>query len=120
MYIIIEISSSTRLQSFADARATEMHSLVKALFQDTNNHAGISKKVEIKPRLFELILNVMMKMIAGKRYYGEKATATEKEEAMKFKKVVEQAFLLLGASNLGDFLPFLRWLDFQGVFFFNN
>ncbi|KAJ0980240.1 hypothetical protein J5N97_008495 [Dioscorea zingiberensis] len=109
----LEIFSSARLQSFSDARATETLSLIKTLLQDSGNPAGVFKKVELKPRLFELVLNVIMGMITGKRYYGD--TVTDKEVAMKLKKLVEEGFSLSGASNLGDFVPVLRWLDFQGI-----
>ncbi|KAI3412896.1 uncharacterized protein J3R85_016794 [Psidium guajava] len=59
-------------------------------------------------RVEELTLNVMMRMIAGKRYYGEKSE--EFEEARKFKEIVAETFQLSGATNMVDFLPVLKWL----------
>lgn len=55
----------------------------------------------MKAFLFEMVLNVMMRMIAGKRYDGE--------DAVK----VEELFRSEG-SNMGDFLPILRWVGVGG------
>lgn len=70
-------------------------------------------KVELKSRLFELALNIMMRMMAGKRYYGNDGGVSE--EARQFREMVVELFSLSGTSNLGNFLPMLMWVDFQGV-----
>lgn len=61
---------------------------------------------------FELTLNVMMRMIAGKRYYGEEEVA---EEARKFREIVRETFLLGSLTNMEDFLPLLRWVGNGGM-----
>ncbi|XP_072952271.1 cytochrome P450 81Q32-like [Typha angustifolia] len=65
-------------------------------------------KVEMKSRLYELSLNVIMRMMAGKKYLY-------KEEARRFREVMEEGFKLVGASNVGDFVPMMRWVDFGGM-----
>lgn len=62
----------------------------------------------MKTQLFELTLNVMMRMIAGKRYYGE--SLEEVEEARTFQELVKETFRLGPASNVSDFLPIMKWL----------
>lgn len=47
--------------------------MIRGLVRDCEEHPGFTK-VELKPRLFELVLNVMMRMIAGKRYEVESST----------------------------------------------
>ena len=37
------------------------------------------------------------------------------EEAGQFKEIIKERTLLLGASNKGDFLPFLRLFDFDDL-----
>ncbi|XP_073005917.1 cytochrome P450 81Q32-like [Typha latifolia] len=68
-------------------------------------------KVELKSRLFELSLNVMMRMMAGKRYCGEEGEGSD--SARRFRGVVEELFARAGASSLSDFLPILGF--FRGV-----
>lgn len=67
----------------------------------------------MKGALFELMLNVMMRMIAGKRYYGENVAKVE--EARRFREIVAETFRVGGASNIGDFLPVLRWVAVRGL-----
>lgn len=69
----------------------------------------------MKSAFFELTLNVMMRMIAGKRYYGDKVAGGLEHEAKKFQEMVSETFRLGGASNIVDFLPVLGWIGFGGV-----
>lgn len=62
----------------------------------------------MKTLLFELTLNVMMRTIAGKRYYGE--SVAEVEEARTFQDIVKETFRMGPASNISDFLPFMKLL----------
>ncbi len=62
----------------------------------------------MKKVFVELVLNVMMRMFAGKRYFGEDMAGTE--EAKLFAKIVRETFKETGETNLGDFFPVLEWL----------
>ncbi|KAL6013234.1 hypothetical protein ACLOJK_003726 [Asimina triloba] len=106
----IEILSSYRLQMLSGFRAKEVRYLAKALFKE----CGMGKSVvELKSRLSELSFNVMMGMIANKRYYGDEVV--DLEEAKRFRGIVKQAVALAGASNYGDFVPVLRWIACRGL-----
>ena len=59
----------------------------------------------------ELTCNIIMRMVAGKRYYGEGA---DFEEAENFQEVMRRIFELAVASNPGNFLHTLIWLYFGG------
>ncbi|XP_057973032.1 cytochrome P450 81Q32-like [Malania oleifera] len=101
----LEILSNHRLHVLSDVRSGEVRSLLRRL-------AGASgRPVEMKEAFFEMILNVMMMMIAGKRYYGK--DARDAEEARAFREIVEETFRLLGATNMEDYLPAIRWLGFR-------
>ncbi|KAJ8640704.1 hypothetical protein MRB53_017398 [Persea americana] len=103
-----EILSSHRVNMFSYVRSDEVRILVRELFRDS----GLGK-VNLKQKLSELTLNVMMRMIAGKRYYGERVV--DLEEAKGFQEIVQESLAVSGASNLLDFLPVLRWVGFKGV-----
>lgn len=49
-----------------------------------------------------------MRIIAGKRYYGE--NIAESEEAKQFQQIVAETFQLSGAGNAADFLPVLNYM----------
>ncbi|XP_048436114.1 cytochrome P450 81Q32-like [Pyrus x bretschneideri] len=102
----IELLSSHRLQMFYGIRVEEVRSLLSRLFRGSK--PGEFRILDMKSTFFELTLNVLMRMIAGKRYYGEQ---TEKsEEAQLFKEMVIETFELSGATNIGDFMPVLKHL----------
>ncbi|KAG7943505.1 hypothetical protein I3843_15G043300 [Carya illinoinensis] len=108
----LELLSSNRLQMFCSIRVDEVRSLIHRLFLDSE---GVQfRTVDMKSTFFELALNVMMRLIAGKRYYGE--NVEEKlEETRRFKKIAVETFQLSGATNIGDFLPALKWVGSRGL-----
>ncbi|CAN6721677.1 unnamed protein product [Malus baccata var. baccata] len=107
----IELLSSHRLQMFYGIRVEEVRSLLSRLFRGSKPDEF--QILDMKSTFFELTLNVLMRMIAGKRYYGEQ---TEKsEEAQLFKEIVIETFELSGATNIGDFMPVLKHLGVTGL-----
>ncbi|KAG8377489.1 hypothetical protein BUALT_Bualt08G0038200 [Buddleja alternifolia] len=67
----------------------------------------------MKSKLSELSFNIIMRIVAGKRYFGDQVA--NYEEGRKFRDLINEMFYLSGASNPGDFLPFLQWIDYQGL-----
>lgn len=100
----VEMFSTHRLQMLHGIRVDEVKSMVKRI----NSSAMAEKSVDMKSMFFELMLNVMMRTIAGKRYYGE--NVEDIEEATRFREMVEETFRIGGATNVGDFLPALKLL----------
>ncbi|CAN1776223.1 Cytochrome P450 81Q32 [Linum perenne] len=98
--------SSHRIQSLSEIRANEVKTLIRWL-----SSRGMEKVVDMKVSLFELTLNVMMSMIAGKRYYGD--NVSDAEEARRFRGIQEETMRLAGETNLEDFLPWVRSKDLE-------
>ncbi|KAK9053939.1 hypothetical protein SSX86_025014 [Deinandra increscens subsp. villosa] len=103
----IEILSIHRLNEFHGVRVEENRLLIRKL-------RSISSPVNAKLMLYELTLNVMMRMISGKRYFGGVDREME-EEGKRFREILDETFLLAGASNVGDYLPILSWLGIKGL-----
>ncbi|XP_073294980.1 cytochrome P450 81Q32-like [Primulina huaijiensis] len=105
----IELLSTNKLQTLQGIRADEVRSMICRLLHLSGDgkHA-----VDMKSVFLETTMNVMMRMIAGKRYYGEKVE--EAEQAKRFRDIVSETFRNGGASNMGDFLPFFRWVGAVG------
>lgn len=85
--------------------------MLKELINDCGTD-GDWAKVELRHRLKKLSFNVMMEMIAGKRYYTEDEAD---QEARRFRELMKELLLIHGISNLNDFFPVLQLVDFQGV-----
>jgi hypothetical protein len=60
---------------FYGIRVDEVRSLIHRLSQRSKGDEF--QTVDMKSTFFELTLNVLMRMIAGKRYYGEKVAKLE-------------------------------------------
>ncbi|XP_071712706.1 cytochrome P450 81Q32-like [Rutidosis leptorrhynchoides] len=101
----IEIFSSNRINEFRDTRADEGRLLVRKLITESSDHVNLSLVFN------EMMLNVMMMMLFGKRFFGG---GVDFEEGKKFKELVNETFLVGGATNLGDHLPILRWFGVKG------
>jgi len=69
--------------------------------------------VDMKEWLKELAFNVVLRMVAGKRYFGETAVV-EVEEARTCLAWFTEYMRLLGVFMIGDAVPWLRWFDFGG------
>ncbi|XP_050231451.1 cytochrome P450 81Q32-like [Mercurialis annua] len=106
----LEIFSTHRLNMSQSVRMEEVKILLKGLYK--SSVTGFAK-VNMKSRLSELSFNNIVTMITGKRYYGE--GVEDSEEAKSFREIIRETFEMSGASNPGDFLPFLQWIDYQGV-----
>ncbi|KAL2505972.1 Cytochrome [Abeliophyllum distichum] len=109
----LEILSTRRIQMFSDIRRSEVHLLIKRLIRGTGG--GEYQTVDMKLAFFEMLLNLMMGMIAGKRYYDDNDESGNLEETTKFKEMVTETFQLSGATNIGDFIPLLRWIGIDQI-----
>lgn len=107
----LELLSSHRLQMLSGIRIDEVRTLINQLNKASAEDPD--RPVELKSAFFELTFNIMMRMIAGKKYYGKDVTSTE--EVKRFQDMVNETARLRTASNVGDFLPFMRWLGFKGI-----
>ncbi|XP_074582490.1 cytochrome P450 81Q32-like [Curcuma longa] len=110
----LELLSPHRLRASLAARADEARAMVRHLFQACAE-VDTASKVELRPILFQFSMNLLMREIAGKRYYGGDRAGSVSAEAKRFNAMVEERLALGGASNIGDFVPLLRWLDFKGM-----
>jgi cytochrome P450 len=114
----VELLSNQRLQASSNIRACEVCDMVRLLFQSYNQTKKSERsrgfeKLQVKTLLFELLLNLTLMMIAGRRFCGDHV---ENIEEMKwYKEAVEVWFELSGGANIEDFIPVLRMLDLKGV-----
>ena len=54
--------------------------------------------------LFEVVLNVVMMTIAGRR------CDVEGGEAGRFMELVQELFIVMGATHVSDYLPWWKWV----------
>ncbi|CAK8576954.1 unnamed protein product [Lathyrus sativus] len=105
----MELFSANRLAMFTKVREDEVKLLIKQIFEGCKGE--IMSKVDLKTKTLELSFNIMLRVISGKRYYGEDDVALGGKE---FQILMNEYIELLGSGNLNDFFAILEWIDFQG------
>ncbi|KFK30358.1 hypothetical protein AALP_AA7G251000 [Arabis alpina] len=99
----VEIFSTHRLNSFLYIRKDEIRQLILRLSRDSL-HGFV--EVEMKTLLTNLASNNIIRMLAGKRYYGD----DNNDEAKLVRQLVSEVVTSAGAGNPADYLPVLRWV----------
>ncbi|OMO74937.1 Cytochrome P450 [Corchorus olitorius] len=109
----VELLSNRRLEMLKHVRNSEVDMGMRELYNSCNKNGSNPVLVELKQWLEDMTLNVIVRMVAGKRYFGASAVCDD-GEARRCQKAIGQFFRLIGIFVVSDALPFLRCLDVQG------
>ncbi|CAA0397785.1 unnamed protein product [Arabidopsis thaliana] len=101
----VEIFSAHRLNSFSSIRRDEIHRLIACLSRNTSLEFA---KVEMKSMFSNLTFNNIIRMLAGKCYYGD--GAEDDPEAKRVRELIAEGMGCFGAGNTADYLPILTWI----------
>ncbi|KAL3514405.1 hypothetical protein ACH5RR_027122, partial [Cinchona calisaya] len=96
----IQVFSSLSLNRFSAVRTEEIRFIAKKLYLTSTINATDQLthcKISLKSVSLELVFNVMMKMVAGKKWTGPTAMFTEQF-----------------GTSLCEYIPILRWIGFEG------
>ncbi|KDP40690.1 hypothetical protein JCGZ_24689 [Jatropha curcas] len=105
---VMELFSAKRLESYEYIRVEELRSLLKTLFLSSGN------AINVKDHLSDLSLNVISRMVLGKKYTVKNENENEIVTPEEFKEMLDELFLLNGVLDIGDSIPWLAFLDLQG------
>lgn len=103
-----EIFSHRRLESFLHIRVEETMGLMARLF------AVAGRPVTLDHHLAGVNLNTISRMVLGRTVAEVVETMTWPFTLEEFEEMVHEWFVLMGAHNVGDHIPWLNWLDLQG------
>ena len=110
--ISLELLSNRRLELLKDVRASEVVTSIKELYklwaEKKKNESGLVL-VEMKQWFGDLTLNVILRMVVGKRYFSA-SDASENKQAQRCRRVFREFFHLVGLFAVVDAIPFLGWL----------
>nr|ALO23115.1 cytochrome P450 CYP82H28 [Kalopanax septemlobus] len=108
---IVELLSTRRLDMLKHVRESEVNSFVRELYKQciSNGGGGSKAVVEMKQRFADLAINIVVRMVAGKRYFGTEVYGDE--EARRFQKAMWDFEHLLGLSMVSDAVPLFGWID---------
>ncbi|GLJ52463.1 hypothetical protein SUGI_1115920 [Cryptomeria japonica] len=103
---VVELLSAKRIQSFAPKRMQQLRKGVNSMFQQ----AKLQSSVNMKRFFSTLNFKTLMSMIINEKYFGEESGVSEEI----ISKAIEESFVYHGCVNIGDYIPWLKWLDLQG------
>ncbi|XWS14637.1 hypothetical protein CRYUN_Cryun35bG0026300 [Craigia yunnanensis] len=113
----LEVLSNHRLEKLKHVQESEVRTSIKQLYElvvkGRSNSSSEEVLVEMKRWFWTLNINMVFKMVIGKRY-SEDETSHKKEENERRRKAIRDFFELTGTFTVADSLPILRWLDLGG------
>ncbi|KAE8674044.1 putative Cytochrome P450 [Hibiscus syriacus] len=113
-FATIELLSNHRLDSLKHVRESEIEMSLQQLYELWNRKiSSNSDKVLVEMRKWfkDVTLNVILRMIVGKRI---PESSERDDETEKWKKSLDDLMKMSGKFVVSDALPFLRWLDIGG------
>ncbi|KAJ9697333.1 hypothetical protein PVL29_009230 [Vitis rotundifolia] len=110
---VTELLSNRRLNELKHVLVSELDVCIRdhySLGKETNWVNPI--KVAMSEWLEQLTFNVVLRMVAGKRYFGNGVHGNE--EARHAIAVIKKFMFLTGVFVASDAIPFVEWMDLQG------
>ncbi|KAK3157316.1 hypothetical protein QOZ80_2AG0119230 [Eleusine coracana subsp. coracana] len=107
-----ELFSAKCLMSQEHVRVEEVRAMLRDLWVASSS-AGSRNAVTLRDHLLMVSLNVVSRLVQGKKYISEERpdTGTTPKE---FRWMIDELFVLMGVLNIGDMIPWLNCLDLQG------
>lgn len=106
----IELLSNRRLEELKHVRECEVKASIQRLYKNCMSSSSSRKVglVEMKHWLEGTTLDIILRIIAGKRH------TSQSQEANDWQQQITKFTSLSGQFVVSDALPFLRWLDIGG------
>ncbi|KAG5530768.1 hypothetical protein RHGRI_025667 [Rhododendron griersonianum] len=105
-----ELLSPKRIDSYEYIRVEERRALMSCLY------ALSGRETVIREELTRFTLTNVSRMALGEKYFSESKSdrSSLRVKLEELKEMVDEWFLLGGVFNIGDWIPWLSFLDLQG------
>nr|ATG29994.1 CYP750C23 [Taxus chinensis] len=107
---VTQLLSVKRLESFRCIREEEVSGVVRGIWEKSEQG---TVAVNVSNAIQSLTSAIMWRILAGTKYSGDDAVGDIKSEELR--DMVEEVFATSMAPNIGDYIPYLDWLDLQGI-----
>ncbi|KAF3435936.1 hypothetical protein FNV43_RR23028 [Rhamnella rubrinervis] len=113
--VSLELLSNRRVELLKDLRASEVDNCIKDLyFLCTKSKEGSPAMLDISRWFSAVTHNIMVRMLAGKRYSTIDIHEDQYKESQRFLKAIHDFICLFGVPVISDAIPCMEWLDLQG------
>ncbi|KAL8261229.1 hypothetical protein R6Q59_025278 [Mikania micrantha] len=103
---LVELLSKCRVDMLKDLRSTEINIGINEIYQLWTENSKRPVVVEMNDWFGDRMLNIVIMMVAGKRYGRSKGA--------RCKNAIRDFFRLCAAFVVSDAIPSLSWLDING------
>ncbi|CAL5034790.1 unnamed protein product [Urochloa decumbens] len=107
-----ELLGERQLRLHEHVRCEEVNALLRTAAAAASS--APRRAVAFRHDLLMLNLNVVSRMVMGRKYVGEGAAGGSVATPAEFRWMIDELFIVNGSLNLGDVIPWLNWLDLQG------
>jgi len=105
---VTELLSAKRIESFKHVREEEVSAMIRSIWEESGSG---TIAVNLSKAFFTLTTNIIWRIMAGKKLSNDDFGGDGKG----FSYMVSQVVAAAGAFSIGDFIPYLEWLDLQGI-----
>ncbi|XP_043688633.1 cytochrome P450 736A117-like [Telopea speciosissima] len=103
---VLQLLSMKRVQSFQPVREEETKVMIENIKRSCSNSPSSSALVDLCEMLMSLTNDIICRVALGKKYGGEEGGGR------RFRKMIIEFGYLLGVFNVGDFIPWLGWVNY--------
>lgn len=100
---VLQLLSSRRLDYFRFIREEEVSAMIHSIAH-SDHPVNISKIVST------LMTDIICRMTLGRKYSDEDSIGGK-----GINSVVQESYVVAGAFNVGDYIPYMAWMDLQGL-----
>lgn len=105
---VLELLTPKRIESFKSVREEEASAMIRSIWKESLRG---TIAVDVSKAVTNMTWNTTWRILVGKRISDEEL----RDKGKGFKELVLNASSALGDFNIGEFVPYLDWLDLQGV-----
>ncbi|XP_060204541.1 cytochrome P450 71A3-like [Lycium barbarum] len=98
---VLHLLSNKRVQSYSDVREEETSNMIEKIRQQCDSSNSV---IDLRDLLSCMTNNIISRVAIGRTY-------NEGESGIAVKALVEELLELLGIFNIGDYIPWLKWVN---------
>jgi len=104
---VLQLLSSRRIDSFRFIREDEVSAMIRSI--NISYHEGFSP-VNISKAVSALGIDIICRIAFSRKYTDQQLMGSKGIHSM-----IKETFVLAGSFNIGDYIPYLAWMDLQGL-----
>ncbi|MCD7448566.1 hypothetical protein HAX54_044170 [Datura stramonium] len=99
---VLHLLSNKRVQSYRDIREEETSNMIEKIKQECDSNS--SAVIDLRDYFCSLTGNIVSRVALGRKH-------NEGESGMNAKVILDEFGELLGTFNIGDYIPWLEWIN---------